>query len=121
MIANLHIALLAIVVVMSMVAGVAKVNQMPYEVEFFVAAGLGVGMVAPFGALQLIGGFLMLFKKYRVVGASISCVTFLALSVAIGLAGEIGFAIISLSAVLLSCALVYMERRFTVGESGTAP
>lgn len=59
----LKIINLVLLVLLSISAGVAKVMKVPEELQFFTDAGLGVNVLVFLGALQILGGVLLVLKK----------------------------------------------------------
>lgn len=88
--------ILVILIAMSLAAGAAKVFQMPQEVQFFAQAGLSVPLLMGLGALQIVGGALSAFPKFRIPGALLMGAGFLVSAIIILITGNLGFAAMSL-------------------------
>lgn len=93
---------LVVIILLSLSAGSVKVVQMPQEVQFFEAAGLGTTLLVVLGVVQVLAGLLLLFYKSRKLGAAIAAVSFLVSSAVIFMTGNIGFALFSLLPVLIA-------------------
>ena len=91
-------------------AGTAKMLQTPQEMAFFHdQLGFGAEAIMAFGLLQFVAGILLVFKKTRLVGAAPLGVTLLLSSIVIFMAGQIGFAVLSLLPVLMADLVVWFE------------
>lgn len=87
--------ILALVGVMSLAAGAAKVMRVPDEAQFFAEAGLAPGVMVIFGVVQLVAGALILWRKTRLAGALIAAIMFACSAIMIFMAGNLRFALIS--------------------------
>lgn len=103
--------ILTVLVLMSLAAGAAKLFQMPQEVQFFQAFGLGTVSLVIMGAIQVTGGVLAAFSRTRLAGSILMAVTFLVSAIMIFSSGQTVFAIVSLLPVLLAVFLVIANRR----------
>ena len=104
-----HVAITVMVyflAVLSAAAGVPKLLQMPQELEFLQSIGFSPTVVSMLGMLQLAGGILMFWEKFRLPGAAIVGVGFLVSSVAIFLGGNTSFGLISLVPVLVAVIII---------------
>ena len=99
---KLQLTILAVVVVLSTGAGIAKVLKAPGEVAFLAGIGLGEPAIVAFGVLQIAGAVLLVFPKTRAIGAILTGLGFALSTVAIFLAGSMGFGFFSILPVLLS-------------------
>jgi len=72
----LHV-LLAVEVFLAVSSGATKIMLMPQDVEFFGKYGFTNTLLMAFGALQVVGGILLLLPKTRLVGAMLIAITFL--------------------------------------------
>jgi hypothetical protein len=100
----MKIALAILLIVLALLAvssGMSKILLMQQEVEFFGRYGFSTPMLIVFGAVQLIGGILMPFKKTRFAGAAIVAGTFLVSLAMLLIAGNIAISIVTLIATLL--------------------
>lgn len=69
--------LLVLLTALAVLSGVTKITLMPNEVAFFSQHGFSNPMLIAFGAVQLVGGILLLWKKTRFAGATVVAFTFL--------------------------------------------
>ncbi len=93
---------LAVLVLMSLAAGAAKLFQMPQEALFFQAVGLGSVSLILLGVIQITGGVLAVFSKTRLPGTTLMAVVFLVSAIMIFISGQVVFATVSLLPVLLA-------------------
>lgn len=93
--------LLVILTFLAVSSGMAKVLLMQQEVEFFGRYGFTNPLLITFGAVQLIGGILLPFKKTRFAGAAIVASTFLVSLVVLLMDGNIPVSAITLVATVL--------------------
>ncbi|GAA4052213.1 hypothetical protein [Parerythrobacter jejuensis] len=103
-----YFGILGLLVLLSLAAGVAKVLQAPQEVQFFIDAGWGQGLLLPFGLVQIAGGVLALLGRSRRIGAILMALGFFLSAVAIFLTGNTVFAFLSLIPVAL--AVLFIRR-----------
>jgi hypothetical protein len=91
-------------------AGTAKMLQTPQEMAFFQdQLGFSAEAIMAFGLLQFIAGVMLVFNKTRLVGAALLGITLLLSSIAILMAGQIGFGVVSLLPVLMADLVVWLE------------
>ncbi len=92
---------------LSIAAGAAKIALVPAEVEFLSQFGFTSALTVSFGALQVLGGLLLVIPTTRFYGALIAAIAF-ALSAALLLvAGNLSFAGVSLVPVILASLIAY--------------
>lgn len=92
---------LAILVLLATSSGVTKVILMPQDVEFFSNYGFTNPILIAYGAIQVIGGILLIIQKTRFLGAVIVAITFLISAVVLIMAGNIPFTIFTFVALLM--------------------
>lgn len=92
---------LVLLTLLSVTSGIAKIMQLPQEIQFFGDAGFGETPVILFGVAQLAGGVLLVFQKVRELGAIIVAVTFCISTVLIFKDGKIAFGFISILPILM--------------------
>ena len=97
----LQIAILCILVFLAVSSGITKVLLMPQDVEFFGKYGFTTLLLVAFGAVQLVGGVMMIFFKTRLMGAAMVAVTFAISAVVIIMEGNAPFTIATLVALVL--------------------
>ena len=88
--------LIAVVALLSIAAGAAKIMAAPQEVEFFDRIGASKSLLAPFGAVQALTGIAVIFKPTRVIGAYLAAAAFFASSLMIFVSGDVVFSVASL-------------------------
>jgi len=108
---RLRIAVLLILILLGGAAGLAKIMKMPQELEFFRAFGLTELSLVLFGAAQVCGGVLLVFRRSRLAGAVISAIAFLASATMIFVTGALGFGAASLLPALMSGWIIWDTAR----------
>jgi len=101
--------LLGALVLMSLAAGVAKTTRMPHEVEFFEYAGVPLGLLIPFGILQVIAAILAVVPKTRKLGLILMGIVFLGSAIMILAEGNISFGGQSLLPVAIAAVLAFSK------------
>ncbi|MDH4003137.1 MAG: hypothetical protein OEU52_18050 [Xanthomonadales bacterium] len=109
--------IIAIVTLLSIAAGLAKVMQTPQEMEFLQGAGLSPSLIIVFGVVQILGGLLLVPRKTRVVGAVIAASAFAASAALIFMGGNLSFGLISILPVALAGIIIYQSARNSPGRS----
>lgn len=87
---------LIVLILLSLGAGLAKLAQLPQELAFFDAAGIGSGSAPLFGGLQVLAAGLIAWPKTRSTGLGLAAFMFACSAIMIFVAGAPGFAIFSL-------------------------
>ena len=100
---------LGLLVLLSVLAGVAKVMQTPQEVAFFAKAGLGAGPLIFLGVIQIAGGLLAFLQQFRTAGLGLMIAGFLISVAVIAMTGNMSFAAFSMLPVLFGCVLLFLE------------
>ena len=98
----LNILIVAIIALLSIAAGLAKVMQVPQEVEFLQGFGFSTAMITVFGLIQIIGGVLLVPAKTRLPGAVLAAFALVVSTVLIFVGGNITFGLVSIWPVLFS-------------------
>jgi hypothetical protein len=75
--------ILTLTILLSIATGMFKILQQKADIELFNRIGIGVVGTTGLGIIQLAGGILLIFPKYRKLGATIMVVTFLLAAVAV--------------------------------------
>ena len=99
---RLQLAILAIVVLLSSAAGIAKVMKAPGEVAFLAGIGLNESAIVAFGLLQIAGAAMLIVPRIRAVGAIVAGLGFGLSTVAIFAAGQLAFGLFSILPILLA-------------------
>ena len=103
---RLRIAVLLILILLGVAAGIAKTMKMPQELEFFQAVGLSEMSLVLFGAAQICGAVLLVFRRSRLGGAVISTIMFSASAIMVFITGALGFGAVSLLPALMSVWII---------------
>ncbi len=93
--------ILVILALLAISSGTTKILLMQQDVDFFGKYGFTDPILITYGAVQLIGGLLLIFSKSRFFGAMLVAVTFLISLVVLILEGSIPMSIVTLVATLL--------------------
>jgi len=96
-----HTVILVLLIFLALSSGVTKIALMQQDVDFFGKYGFSEPILVAYGAVQLIGGVLLPFKKTRFVGAAIVAITFLVSLAVLLMDGNIPVSIATLVATLL--------------------
>jgi len=104
------IAIVAILTFLAVSSGVTKVILMQQDVDFFGKYGFSNTILMLYGAVQLIGGILLPFRRTRFIGAAVVALTFIVSLVVLVLDGNIPVSIITIVATLLA-GFVMMRSR----------
>lgn len=110
--------ILVLLIILSFTAGIAKVMQLPAEMEFLQGVGFSSNLVILFGLMQIMGGALLVFQKTRTVGAILVVATLSISSITIFMAGKISFGLFSILPVAMAGILLMQsatQRRIGVG------
>lgn len=105
----LRIAILAIVAILSLAAGLAKVMRVPQEAVFFEGLGLSLGLMTAIGALQLVGALCVIFPKSQKLGAILAATAFLTSAIMIFMNGQIAFGLFSLLPAALAGSVLFFR------------
>ncbi len=97
----LNIIIIIILAVLSLLAGGAKLFQVPQEMEFLRGVGLSITMITLFGVVQVAGGALLLLPITRLLGAVIATIALLVSAVLVFMSGNHVFGMVSLVPVVL--------------------
>lgn len=106
--------LLAILTLLAIASGFAKIALVPNDVEFFGRYGFSDPMLIAFGVVQLIGGVLLPWRKTRFAGATVVACTFLISLVLLLVDGNIPVSLVTVFATLL---LVVVMKQSWPGRS----
>ena len=100
-----------ITILLSVSTGVFKLLQQEADIELFEAIGFNTLMTTILGAIQLIGGLLLILKQTRKTGAYIMLVTFVLASVAVFANGMFSFGLVSILFIVMAGLVVLMENK----------
>ncbi|MDJ0751519.1 MAG: DoxX family protein [Woeseiaceae bacterium] len=102
--------LLVLLTALAVLSGVAKVALVPSEVEFFSQYGFSNPMLIAFGAVQLVGGILLPWKKTRFTGAAMVALTFLVSLAVLLMDGNIPLSIVTAIVTILLFVVMKLHR-----------
>lgn len=112
--------IIAIIAVISIAAGLAKVMQTEQEMQFLQSFGLGSSLIVAFGVVQIVGGVLLIPSKTRMVGAILAASALVASTVLIFAGGSFVFGFLSTIPIAMACVIIYRSARITrTKSSGT--
>lgn len=94
------IIVVAILVFLAVSSGATKIMLMPQDTEFFGRYGFSDAVLMVFGAVQLVGGVMLIFAQTRALGAALVAVTFAVSAVLLALGGNIAVTIVTLIALV---------------------
>ena len=107
----LNTVLLVLLIVLSLATGITKLIQMPEEMELFRNAGFSDILILIFGAVQVLGGILLIPTRYRQYGAIIMTVTFVIATIVVFIKGMMGFGLFSILFIALAGYQWYLTRK----------
>ena len=103
----INIVLVALMALLSVVAGLAKVMQVPEEMAFLSGLGLDNTMILIFGITQVVGGILLAIPKTKLFGAVTVVFTFLISAILVLVSGNLTLGIVSMLPVAITSYIVY--------------
>lgn len=109
--------ILALLTLLAVSSGATKVILMQQEVDFFGKYGFSNPILVVYGALQLIGGVLMPFKKTRFIAAAVIAITFLISLVLLMLDGNVPLSVVTAVATMLLGFIMVRSWRLEAPES----
>jgi len=108
-----NILMVAIVALLSVAAGLAKVMQTQQELEFLQGFGLSASFIVAFGLVQILGGVLLVPKKTRLPGAILAASALVVSTVLIFIGGNLMFGLVSMLPIALAGVIIYQSARNT--------
>ncbi|MEQ9298534.1 MAG: hypothetical protein RIF33_08225 [Cyclobacteriaceae bacterium] len=103
-----------LITLLSIATGAFKLAQQPQDIELFAVIGMNATATTLLGAVQLIGGILLLPGKTRTMGAWVMIATFLLASIAVFANQMFIFGIVSLLFIVMAYGVIHMENIKTV-------
>lgn len=100
---------LVLTILLSISTGVFKIMQQEADIQLFRVLGFNEIMTTFLGLIQLAGGVLMIFPKYRKLGGLIMIPTFIVASVAVFMNQMWLFGIVSLLFIAMAYLVVKYE------------
>ena len=111
-----NILIIAIVALLSIAAGLAKVMQTPQEMEFLQGFGMSSALIVAFGLVQISGGVLLVPRKTRLTGAVLATLALVVSTVLIFIAGNLVFGLVSMLPIALACVIIYQSAGITLNK-----
>ena len=105
--------IIAIIALLSIAAGLAKVMQTQQEMEFLQGLGLSSALIVVFGLIQIAGGLLLALKKTRMLGAILVMSALVVSTVLIFMTGNLTFGLFSFVPIALTGVIIYQVARIT--------
>ncbi len=106
-----NILIIAVVALLSIAAGLAKIMQAEQEMQFLQNFGLSSGLIIAFGVAQIVGGVLLIPPKTRMGGAVLAALALGVSTILIFVSGNLVFGFISTIPFALACLIVYQSAR----------
>ena len=108
--------IIAVVALLSIAAGAAKVMQAPQEMEFLQSVGLSKSLIMVFGLVQIAVGLLLVLQKTRLPGAVVAAAAFIVSTILIFIGGDLAFGLFSILPIVLAGIVIYQSARVTSGR-----
>ena len=108
-----NILIVAIIALLSIAAGLAKVMQTQQEMAFLQGFGFSSALIIAFGLVQVLGGVLLLPKKTRLPGAILAASALVVSTVLIFVGGNLTFGLVSILPIALAGVIIYQSARIT--------
>ena len=112
-----NILIIAIIALLSIAAGLAKVMQTQQELEFLQGVGLSSALIVAFGLVQISGGLLLVPRKTRMIGAVLATSALVVSTALIFIGGNLAFGLFSILPIALACVIIYQSARTTHKKS----
>lgn len=107
----INLFLVAILALLSLGAGAAKLMQVPQEIEMLQQIGLAAHHILFFGLWQIVGGALVTMRRTRLIGCGLIGVIMSITTVMILISGDIQLALFSLLTIVLVGFVAYQDIR----------
>ena len=101
-----NILIVAVIALLSIAAGLAKVMQSPQEMEFLQGLGLSTSLIVAFGLIQIVGGILMAPKKTRLHGTVLVTFALILSTILLFMGGNIAFGLFSVVPIALAGVII---------------
>ena len=105
----INVLLVAILAILSVAAGIAKVMQAPQEMEFLQGLGLSSTLIVVFGMAQIAAGLLLAPLKTRTFGAVLAAAALAVSTVLIFVSGNVAFGFVSTLPIVVAGAVIYQS------------
>lgn len=97
---------------LSIATGIFKLLQQEADITLFKAIGFNTTMVTILGAIQLLGGLLLIPAKTRKLGAYIMIPTFIIASIAVFANHMLAFGAISILFIVMASLVIIKENKY---------
>ena len=104
-------AAIYLLALLSIAAGIPKIQRMPQELAFLGAIGLSGLAVSALGIIQCIGGALLFSPRFRVIGAVMAGIGLLVSAAALLVGGNTPFGLVSLLPIVALVIVVSLDSR----------
>lgn len=105
----INIIFITLISLLSIAAGLAKIMQVPQEMEFLTGFGLTPIIILIFGVVQVLGGALIAIPKLRLAGAIFIIISFLLSAILVFLSGNLSFGFVSILPVVATGWIIYQN------------
>ncbi|NRA84409.1 MAG: hypothetical protein HRU22_11760 [Gammaproteobacteria bacterium] len=112
----LNYILIALIALLSIAAGAAKVMELPQEVQFLQSFGFSSLLIITYGLVQIAGGGLLAFPKTLKWGAIIIILAFALSTVLIFVGGNFVFGLASMLPIIIAGIILWLSRKVTHNE-----
>jgi len=112
-----NLLIVAVIALLSIAAGLAKVMQTQQEMEFLQGLGLSPVLIVVFGLVQIVGGALLAPKKTRLLGATLVTSALIVSTALLFLGGNLAFGSFSVIPIALAGVIIYQTARTTHNKS----
>lgn len=108
----LNLVLIAVIALLGIAAGVAKVMGAPEEVQFLEGFGFNSMLIVLYGLTQIVGGVLLAIPKTLKLGAIITILGFSFSTALISISGNYAFALASLLPIIITVFILWQSNKF---------
>jgi len=109
----LHWVLVAIIALLGIGAGVAKILESPEEVQFLETFGFNSILIVLYGLVQVIGGTLLAIPKTVKLGSIITILAFALSTILIAISGNYVFALFSLLPIAFTALIFWQSNQLS--------
>lgn len=99
-----------LITLLSIATGAFKLAQQPEDIELFSAIGMNATATTLLGAVQLVGGILLIPAKTRIMGAWIMIPTFILASIAVFANVMMVFGVVSLLFIVMAYGVIHQVK-----------
>ncbi|TLU61354.1 hypothetical protein FE810_15190 [Thalassotalea litorea] len=113
----LHLALIVIITLLAIAAGMAKLLGSPQEVQFLKGFGFNSLLIMIYGLVQVTGGVLLVIPKTLKLGATITVFAFSLSCILIAVSGNYAFFLISILPIAITAFIFWQSSKFAHDKS----